>query len=147
MYNRASPSFRSRRSCLPNLKFFLRACYRSYYYQTSLSYITSSIMTRRVHSPGNNVDRDGVVSYARMTTNIMFLTKNQVAKGPCNWVHARITTELCCDDPPAHPGHCTVLQLLRGVSRQLHSDSFWGNDDDNTSAEIISAPIRVLRVT
>ena len=38
----------------------------------------TSIMTKRVHSGDNNVDRDGVVSYATVTTNIMFLTKNEL---------------------------------------------------------------------
>ena len=39
----------------------------------------TSIMTKRVQTSSNNVDRDGVVSYARVTPNIMFPTKKQLS--------------------------------------------------------------------
>ena len=42
----------------------------------------TSIMTKRVQTSSNNVDRDGVVSYARVTPNIMFPTKKQQLKVP-----------------------------------------------------------------
>ena len=47
---------------------------------TSIMTSRSKQVSRSVHPGGNNVNRDGVVSYARMTTNIMFLTKNQQQK-------------------------------------------------------------------